>query len=79
MLDGQDLRIIVTIAEHGSLVKAGRVPGMSQPSLTRSLAQVEERLGATLFDRSRRGRRSWRSWIPWPHRWKPCVAPRSRR
>lgn len=55
MLDGKDLRIIVTIAEHGSLVKAGRVLGMSQPTLTRSLAQLEERLGATLFDRSRRG------------------------
>jgi DNA-binding transcriptional LysR family regulator len=55
MLDGRDLRIIVTIAEHGSLVRAGRVLGMSQPSLTRSLAQIEEKLGAALFDRSRRG------------------------
>jgi DNA-binding transcriptional LysR family regulator len=55
MLDGRDLRIIVTIAEHGSLVKAGRELGMSQSWTTRSLAQIEEKLGATLFERSRRG------------------------
>lgn len=55
MLDGRALRIVVTIAEHGSLVKAGRVLGLSQSALTRSLAQIEETLGAPLFDRSRRG------------------------
>lgn len=55
MLDGRDLRIIVTIAEHGSLVKAGRALGTSQSGLTRSLAQIEENLGAMLFHRSRRG------------------------
>jgi len=92
MLDGKDLRIVVTIAEHGSLVKAGRVLGMSQPSLTRSLAQVEEKLGATLFDRSRRGMAptmpgapswrmgmtSWRGSTPWPPWWRPCAAPSCR-
>lgn len=55
MLDGRDRRIIVTIAEHGSLVQAGRALGISQSGLTRSLAQIKENLGAALFDRSRRG------------------------
>jgi DNA-binding transcriptional LysR family regulator len=55
MLDSRDLRLIVTIAEHGSLVRAGRVLGVSQSALTRSLATIEEELGAPLFERSHRG------------------------
>lgn len=55
MLEGRDLRLIVTIAEHGSLVRAGRVLGVSQSALTRSLATIEEELGASLFERSHRG------------------------
>jgi DNA-binding transcriptional LysR family regulator len=55
MLDVRDLRLVQAIGEHGSLVRAARVLGVSQPSLTRALAALEARLRGPLFERSRRG------------------------
>ena len=55
MLEIKDVRRILTIAEHGSLVRAGRVLGASQSALTRSLATIEAQIGAQLFERARRG------------------------
>lgn len=55
MLEVRDLRLIQAIAEHGSLVRAGRVLGIAQPALTRRLAALEARLRGRLFERSRRG------------------------
>jgi len=51
----RDLRIVKTIAEHGTLVRAARVLGTAQPALTRSLAAIEARLRGKLFERTRRG------------------------
>lgn len=47
--------MIVTIAEHGSLGRAGHVLGISQSALTHSLATIEEELGTPLFGSSHRG------------------------
>lgn len=55
MLELRDLRLLTTIAANGSLVRAGRVLGITQSGLTRALAALEARLQAPLFDRSRRG------------------------
>lgn len=55
MLEARELRLVQAIAEHGSLVRASRVLGISQPALTRSLAALEARLQGPLFERSRRG------------------------
>jgi DNA-binding transcriptional LysR family regulator len=55
MLDTRQIRLIVTVAEHGNLVRAGRVLGMSASALTRAITTIEERLEVSLFDRSRRG------------------------
>ena len=49
------LRNIVAIAEHGSLRAAARALGVAQPALTRSLSDLERRLGAPLFERRVRG------------------------
>jgi LysR family transcriptional regulator of abg operon len=49
------LRDIVAIAEHGSLRGAARHLGIAQPTLTRSLSDLERDLGAPLFDRRTRG------------------------
>jgi DNA-binding transcriptional LysR family regulator len=46
---------VLAIAEHGTLVCAARVLAVPQPTLTRSLAALEEKLGAKLFDRRRQG------------------------
>lgn len=55
MLDVQQLRLITSIAEAGSLARAARALGMGQPNLTRALAAIEADLRAPLFERDRRG------------------------
>lgn len=55
MIDTRHIRLIVTLAEHGSLVRAGRVLGLSASALTRAVTAIETKVGAQLFDRSRRG------------------------
>ena len=49
------LRMVLAIADKGSLRAAARELGMSQPSLTYSLGELERELGATLFERRSRG------------------------
>src|ERR1700680_3700202 len=49
------LRDLVAIAEHGSLRAAARHLGTAQPTLTRSLSELERELGAPLFERRSRG------------------------
>ncbi len=49
------LRMVLAIADKGSLRAASRELGISQPSLTHSLADLERELGATLFERRSRG------------------------
>ena len=48
-------RDVVTIAEQGSLRAAARHLGLAQPALSRSLAELERELGASLFERQARG------------------------
>jgi DNA-binding transcriptional LysR family regulator len=55
MIDIKDIRLIQTIADHGSLVRAARILRTSQPSLTRSLAALETKLNGALFERRRHG------------------------
>ena len=55
MLEVRELRLVQAIGEHGSLVRASRVLGVSQPALTRSLAALEARLQGRLFERNRQG------------------------
>lgn len=49
------LRALCAIADTGSLHKAARQLGMSQPSLTTQLRRIENALGAELFQRGRTG------------------------
>ncbi|WP_417317235.1 LysR family transcriptional regulator [Emcibacter sp.] len=55
MIELQELRLVTTLAEQGSFNRAAETLGMSQPSLTKKIARLEDRLGVTLFHRSRRG------------------------
>ena len=49
------LRDLAAIAEHGSLRAAARHLGIAQPTLTRSLSELERELGAPLFERRSKG------------------------
>ena len=49
------LRDVVAVAEHGSLRAAARRIGVTQPAITRSIREVEQELGAILFERHARG------------------------
>lgn len=55
MLEVRDLRLVLEIHRQGSLVRAARVLGVGQPAMTRSLAALESRLRAPLFERHRQG------------------------
>jgi DNA-binding transcriptional LysR family regulator len=49
------LRLLVALAEQGSLVKAAGQVHMTQPGATKTLQDIEAALGATLFTRNNRG------------------------
>jgi DNA-binding transcriptional LysR family regulator len=48
------LRLFVRLAHTGSFSQAGREQRLSQPTASRLIAELEERLGVTLFTRSTR-------------------------
>lgn len=51
----QDLRMIVALEEHGTILNAANVMGLSQPAITKRLQDLEKDLGITLFHRMSRG------------------------
>jgi len=50
-LDWNQLKAFLETAETGSLSAAARKLGLSQPTLSRQVAAIEQRLGVTLFER----------------------------
>lgn len=54
-LEVRDLRLVLALVEHGSTASAGRVLHLAQPSVSRALLSLEERLQAELFTRNARG------------------------
>ena len=51
----QQLKYIVTVAETGTFSKAAKVLLLSQPSLTKSVKELEKEMGITIFDRTNKG------------------------
>ncbi len=51
----RQLRTVLAIAETGSLTKAAELLHVVQPALSRQLKQLEDELGAPLFERNRLG------------------------
>lgn len=49
------LKAFVTIANLGVMTRAAHALHLTQPALSAQIARLEETVGATLFDRSRRG------------------------
>jgi DNA-binding transcriptional LysR family regulator len=54
-LEIRHLRVLVTVADYGSVTKAAAALGQSQPSLSAQLGRIERYLGAPLFERTRTG------------------------
>jgi DNA-binding transcriptional LysR family regulator len=54
-LDLQKLRVFVTVAQESNVTRAARRLSLSQPALSKQLAELEEGLGTLLFDRLPRG------------------------
>lgn len=55
MLDWNDLRYFVAVADQGSTLKAGRNLRVSQTTVARRIAALEEAAGLTLFERRAAG------------------------
>jgi DNA-binding transcriptional LysR family regulator len=51
----RDLNILLAVADAGSMAKAAKRLAISQPAVSRAVADMEHTLGAPLFDRSPQG------------------------
>src|SRR5882724_12411619 len=51
----RDLDVFVTVAQRGSMARAAAELGITQPSVSEMMANLERALGVRLFDRSSRG------------------------
>lgn len=51
----RDLHILLTVAERGSLANAARDLAISQPVVSKAIAELERAVGARLLDRGRHG------------------------
>jgi DNA-binding transcriptional LysR family regulator len=51
----KQLRLLIAIEEHGSLLGAARQLAMTQPGASKALHEIETTFGASLFERSNRG------------------------
>ncbi|WP_454675097.1 LysR family transcriptional regulator [Achromobacter pestifer] len=54
-LKPRHLALLTNIAKHGSLTRVAAATGISQPAVTKALAELEDIFGAPLFLRSGRG------------------------
>ncbi|WKB35161.1 LysR family transcriptional regulator [Terrilactibacillus sp. S3-3] len=55
MFDLQDLKILLAVADCGSITKAAQTLGYVQPNVTQRIRNIEKKLGYPLFDRTKHG------------------------
>src|SRR6267378_2799742 len=51
----QDLHVLMTVVQAGSMGKAAQRLNTTQPNISRSIAELEHTLGVRLLDRHRQG------------------------
>jgi len=51
----QDLHVLLSVVQTGSMVKAAKLLNSAQPAISRSIADLEQALGVRLLDRKRHG------------------------
>lgn len=54
-MDPKQLRALVTVAETGNMTRAASLLNIVQPAVSRQIQQLEEDVGAELFERGRHG------------------------
>jgi DNA-binding transcriptional LysR family regulator len=54
MLDLEDVRLFVLVADHGNLTRAAEAAGTVQPVVSQRIKKLETALGRKLLDRSPR-------------------------
>lgn len=54
-IDFELYRIFYTVANHGNITAAAKELNISQPAISKSIKNLEEQLGGTLFIRTKRG------------------------
>ena len=52
----QDLHVLMTVMQAGSMGRAAQRLNLSQPAISRSIAELEHALGVRLLDASRRAK-----------------------
>ena len=55
MLDWNDLRYFLGVADHGSTLAAGRALRVSQTTVARRIAALEQAIGFPLFEKRQAG------------------------
>lgn len=53
MLEDFRLKIFLTVAEEGGFTRAASVLGVTQPSVSQNIAELEKKVGTKLFERHR--------------------------
>lgn len=53
-IDPRHLEVLSSIVEHGGLTEGAEALGRSQPSVSRTVTMLEERIGMPLFEKNRR-------------------------
>jgi DNA-binding transcriptional LysR family regulator len=51
----RELRLLLAVARSGSILKAAQDIGLTQPAVSKSIADLESTMGVRLFDRTNRG------------------------
>src|ERR1700681_3581262 len=51
----RELRLLLAVARSGSILKAADDIGLTQPAVSKAIADLEGTLGVRLFDRTNRG------------------------
>src|SRR6266446_1227032 len=51
----QDLHVLMTVVQAGSMGKAAQTLNTTQPNISRSIGELEQALGVRLLDRHRQG------------------------
>src|SRR6202045_2735828 len=51
----QDLHVLMTVVQAGSMGKAAQILNTTQPNISRSIGELERALGVRLLDRHRQG------------------------